>query len=118
MVQIYVSTENAELEVRERFYNQLQGTHDSLPSHDLKIMKGDWNAKVRPYQIEFTVVVAPHGSTNNTDNNGERMIGLCNENNLRIGNCFFKHRYITKWTWRSPDESTFNEIDYIRINKG
>ena len=40
---------------------------------------------------------------------------LC-QHGLKIGNTFFQHKDIHKKTWLSPDNNTWNEIDYICIN--
>ena len=34
-------------------------------------------------------------------------------NNLKLTNTFFKKRDKKRWTWRSPNDRTRNEIDYI-----
>ena len=49
-------------------------------------------------------------------NNGERVINLCEENNLIIDCTLFTHRNIHKLTWTSPDRRTQSQIDHIIIN--
>lgn len=44
---------------------------------------------------------------------GEDLIGFVYENKLSIINTFFKKPDNQRWTWRSPDGHTKNEIDYI-----
>jgi len=44
---VYTSpTEVAEIEEKERFYNQLQDVLDEIPNFDIKLMIGDFNAKL------------------------------------------------------------------------
>ncbi len=38
------------------------------------------------------------------------------ENNLKIANTFFQKRKGRKWTWKSPDQRTINEIDHLLTN--
>ena len=47
--------------------------------------------------------------------NGEKLIDLCNIHNLRITNTFFKHKPIHQTTWQSP--SAFKNIIDSRTNK-
>ncbi|XP_072016606.1 craniofacial development protein 2-like [Amphiura filiformis] len=44
---------------------------------------------------------------------GDRLIEFSISNKLKIMNTFFKKPASRKWTWRSPDGSTKNEIDFI-----
>ena len=46
VVQVYAPTNDAEEEVKDEFYNRLQGVLDKLPSKDVNIVMGDANAKV------------------------------------------------------------------------
>ena len=48
--------------------------------------------------------------------NGERVINLCEVNNLIIGGTLFTHRNVHKLTWTSPDGQTQSQIDHIIIN--
>ena len=45
-VQVYAPTNDAEPEVKDEFYEQLQAVIERAPSHDMLVMMGDWNAKV------------------------------------------------------------------------
>ena len=56
-----------------------------------------------------------HGIGEITDN-GERLVGICEENNLIIGGTLFQHKNIHKLTWTSPDGQSQNQIDHIVIN--
>lgn len=38
-------------------------------------------------------------------------------NNFKITNTFYKKKQNRRWTWRSPDFETFNEIDYVLVDK-
>ena len=117
VVQVYAPIEDAEEEDKNEFYDALQGVFDELPKHDLKILAGDFNAQICGNREGFESVVGPFGMATNTSDNGDRMLGFCNLNNMCISNTFFKHKRIHKYTWRSPDTKTNNEIDYICINK-
>ena len=46
VIQIYAPTENSSDEEKDTFYDQLQSVYDKTPKHDVKIIMGDFNAKV------------------------------------------------------------------------
>ncbi|XP_078619529.1 uncharacterized protein LOC144886675 [Branchiostoma floridae x Branchiostoma japonicum] len=117
IVQVYAPTDDAEESDMDQFYGLLQDTFDNTPSHDVKILMGDFNAQVDSSRQGFENVMGPFGSAHKTSDNGERLLFFCNTNSLSIGNTFFQHKRIHKKTWRSPDGTTNNEIDYICINQ-
>ena len=53
---------------------------------------------------------------NHINDNGERLVEMCYNNNLVIGNTIYPHKDIHKLTWKTPDGRTTNQIDYIIIN--
>ena len=46
LISAHAPTEEKSEEVKEIFYNQLENIFDSIPRHDMKIVLGDFNAKV------------------------------------------------------------------------
>ena len=46
VVQVYASTNEADEETKDSFYDFLQRVTDEIPSHDMILMLGDWNAKI------------------------------------------------------------------------
>jgi hypothetical protein len=72
------------------------------------------NAKVGSENTGRGHVMGKHG-TGTTNDNGEKLVEFCEENNLVIGGTLFQHKYIHKTTWTSPDETTKNQIHVDRI---
>jgi hypothetical protein len=50
------------------------------------------------------------------NNSGWRMIDFAITKNMAISSTLFKHKRIHKETWRSPDETTSNQIDHVMID--
>ncbi|KAI8491212.1 hypothetical protein Bbelb_308450 [Branchiostoma belcheri] len=117
IVQVYAPTEDADEVDKDDFYEQLQDTFDNIPSHNVKILMGDFNAQIDSNRQGFDGVVGPFGTAQKTSDNGERLLLFCNINSLNIGNTYFQHKVIHKKTWRSPNGTTQNEIDYVCINQ-
>ena len=50
------------------------------------------------------------------NDNGEKFVNFCLNNNCVIGGTIFQHKEIHKLTWKSPDGRTVNQIDHVVIN--
>ncbi|KAK0134904.1 Craniofacial development protein 2 [Merluccius polli] len=116
IVQVYAPTDVASEEDKDAFYNQLQTVLEEIPSYDIKMLIGDFNAKLDDDRRGLNTTVGPHGSASSTNDNGERLLMLTSTNGFSIGNTFFGHKRIHKMTWVSPGGGTRNELDYICIN--
>ena len=74
----------------------------------------DFNAKVGSVKVEDTV--GPHGIGSRNDR-GDRLVEWCFEHDLAVMNTWFRHHKRLLWTWKSPGDSSRNQIDFIIINK-
>src|SRR5436190_10846409 len=78
---------------------------------------GDLNGRVGNTNESIEWCLRKHGeSTRN--NNGERIIEFCLENELKIGNTHFKKKEIQKITRQVISRNEKSIIDYFLINKG
>ena len=82
---------------------------NTVPKHDIKLIIGDFNAKVGLDNTGFEDVMGKHGVGVRNDN-GSRLVDFCDYNNLVITGTCFPHKEIHKLTWRSPDGKTHNHI--------
>ena len=115
VVQCYAPTEDANDDVKQAFYDQLNNTLAEVPKHDLKPLMGDFNAIVGSDNEDLEHVIGKHG-VGVMNNNGELLVELCGLNELRIGGTLFPHKDTHKATWVSPDSRTQNQIDHICIS--
>lgn len=117
IIQCYAPTEAAEEREKDQFYEQLQATLLKSHKNDIKIILGDFNAKVGNNNSNNTQVMGKEGLRSTCNNNGSRLIDFCATNQLFIGGTKFPHKDIHKYTWQSPDGVTRNQIDHILISK-
>jgi len=112
IIQVYAPTSDHDDTQIEQFYEDLDNTLKQLKSSDIKIVMGDFNAKVG--QERISNVVGPYG-IGVMNERGERLVEWCTENNFTVMNTWFDNHPRRKWTWKSPDGRTRNQIDFILI---
>ena len=115
IIQCYAPTSLASEEEFEAFYSALQETLDSVPNRDIKIIMGDMNAEVGEFQ-ENRLSCGKLGLGCQNER-GEKLIDFCDAKNLSIANTMFQHHPRYLYTWKSPDQKTRNQIDYIMISR-
>ena len=91
----YAPTEGADEEENDVFYDQLQSAIDDTPSHDVLLVIGDLNARTGSVNTDRERVLGKEGF-GTINNNGERLLQICQENNLAIGGGLFQHKDIHK----------------------
>ena len=60
--------------------------------------------------------VGPHGLGTRNER-GDALVEWCEEKELIVSNTWFKQHKRRLFTWKSPDEQTRNQIDYILVNQ-
>ncbi|KAK3771587.1 hypothetical protein RRG08_041516 [Elysia crispata] len=112
IVQEYAPTSTAEEEEVEQFYEHLDKAMKCLKSQDIKIVMGDFNAKVGSERVEN--IVGPWGIGEENERGG-RLIEWCKENGFMISNTWYQNHPRRQWTWMSPGDRTRNKIDFILV---
>ncbi|CAH2084466.1 unnamed protein product [Euphydryas editha] len=113
IIQVYAPTEESDEVEIESFYETLHRAHAN--SSKYTIVMGDFNAKVGQKDTEENKLLGRFGFGKRSSR-GQLLIQYAQEYNLSIMNTFFKKKPSRKWTWKSPDQTTMNEIDYILTN--
>ncbi len=116
LIQVYAPTQQADREEIETFYERLQNIlHEEREYYN--IIMGDFNAKLGENYGQIGInCIGKFCSGNSTNSNGEQMLGFVENNGLKIANTFYKKKASRKWTCRSPDGRTENEIDCFAVN--
>ena len=111
IIQVYASTEEADEDENDSIYELLQDSIDQIPNQDIKLLMGDLNAQIDQNRQGLEHVIAPHGSAEQTNDNGERLLLFCSANSPCIGNSYFDHKGIHKKTVKA------RLVNYICIGK-
>ena len=104
-------------EERAAFWNELEDCVDSLSRRNYVVVLGDLNARVGVGEIEG--VLGRYGVPG-VNESGERLIDMCIEKELAIGNSFFRKKRINKYTWMKVANGRVVEralMDYVLITK-
>ena len=72
IIQCYAPTNDAEDDVKECFYEQLQHVWDNIPKRDIKIVMGDMNAKIGKENKDREKTLGEHG-LGEINENGEKL---------------------------------------------
>ena len=81
---VYAPTECAPSAAKEDFYTSLADHLDQVKRHNIHLILGDFNARVGvDSHVAHPVIVGRHCFHDSTNDNGERLVNLCQEHNLR-----------------------------------
>ena len=97
---------------KDSFYEELEQIFDHFPRYHMKILLGDFNAKVGRENI-FKPTIGNGSLHHDSNDNGVRIVNFGTSKNLVVKSMMFPHRNIHKCTWTSPDGQTHNQIDHI-----
>ncbi|XP_070138628.1 uncharacterized protein [Drosophila bipectinata] len=111
----HAPTEEKDDATKDAFYAELDRAYGRCPSHDIKILLGDFNAKVGREDI-FGATVGRFSLRETTSSNGLRLIGFAAAHNMVVRSTGFRHLDIHKASWLSPDRLTRNQIDHVVID--
>ena len=116
IIQVYAPMNEANIEDKDNFYEQLQTVVDSVHKHDILLVMGDLNAKVGEDNEGYDNIIGSHGVGERNDN-GERLVDFCGLNDLVVTGTIFPHKLIHKHIWTSPGGKTKNQIDHVLVNR-
>ena len=114
IVQVYAPTTSHSVEETDNLYNTIDKILEKQTHYT--IVMGDFNAKVggQTNTSERATGCFGHGQRNER---GDTLVEWATSKNFKITNTQFQKKAGRRWTWRSPDGHTRNEIDYIMTDK-
>ncbi|XP_072041209.1 craniofacial development protein 2-like [Amphiura filiformis] len=113
---IYAPTESATSGEKDSFYNLLEDHLEKVKRHNIHLVIGDFNARIgQDSHVSHPAVVGPHCFYDTTNDNGERLVNLCQEFKLRPSQSRFPQPKSRIWTWMHPTGSK-HQLDHILVN--
>jgi hypothetical protein len=103
------------LNVHAPIDEKLEQVFDRFPKYHMKILSGDFYAKVGRENI-FKLTNGNESLHQGSNDNVVRTVNLATSQNLVKGT-MFPRRTIHKYTYTSPDGKTHNQIDHILIDR-
>jgi hypothetical protein len=113
---VHASTEDKCDDTNDSFYEEPEGVFNQVPKYHMKILFGDFNAKVEREDI-FKLTVGNGCFHEASNDNGVRVVNFATSKNLVVKSTMFPHRKIHKYTWTSPDGKMHNQIDHVRLGR-
>ncbi|XP_068240275.1 craniofacial development protein 2-like [Palaemon carinicauda] len=110
----YAPTNYSPVERNNEYYKQLQGIIDDLPDRDMKIVIGDFNAKVGRNNQGIENVMGGEGFGEVSNENVAYFISVSSVIILVIGGTLFQQKIIHTHTWTSQCGNYKNQIDHKR----
>ncbi|PNF34951.1 hypothetical protein B7P43_G18172, partial [Cryptotermes secundus] len=96
--------------------DKLEHVFDKFPKYPMKILLGDFNAKVGREDI-FKPTIGNESLHDISNDNGVRVVNFATLKNRSVKSKMFPHRNIHKFSWRSPDGKIHSQIDHILIDR-
>ncbi|XP_008183016.1 craniofacial development protein 2-like [Acyrthosiphon pisum] len=112
----YGPTEDGQDEKKEEFMEELDRAYDDIPRHCIKVLLGDFNAKIGR-EGTYKPTIGSESLHHINNDNGTRLINMAIAKDLIISSTYFPRKDIHKQTWISPDGHTKNQINYVLIDK-
>jgi len=112
VLNMHAASEEKSENSKDSFLEELQQAFDHFHKYHMKILLGDFNAKVKRENI-FSLAIGNECLHQDSNDNGVRIIKFATSKNLVFKNMMFPHLNIHKYNWTSPDGKTHNQIDHI-----
>lgn len=114
VIHCYAPTSSADDESIEQLYEDITSAKNMEKTY-YTIITGDFNAKIGKRHPQDTEYVGNFGLGTRNER-GETLTNYLNTEKLFCLNTFFKKQNQRRWTWKSADGRTKNEIDFILSN--
>jgi hypothetical protein len=102
MQYMHLQKKKKQEDIKDQFYERLERIHDGIPRNDIKIILGDFNAKIGK-KVMYRPAIGTHSRHETSNENRQRVVYFTLGKNMCISSTYFPHKNIHKETWVSPD---------------
>ena len=114
IIQVYFPTTDANDDEVISMYKKVQDLVDGCAKKERLLVIGDFNAKIGENTCRQSCGKFGLGETNER---GLRLLDWLEDNRMIAVNTCFRHSFKQKYTWSSPGDKYYNQIDFIAIRK-
>uniref|UniRef100_A0A336MDX5 CSON000276 protein n=1 Tax=Culicoides sonorensis TaxID=179676 RepID=A0A336MDX5_CULSO len=111
-VQCYAPTNQADLSLKEGFYEQLTSVFENVHKKDILLLLGDFNAQIGTDNANLECVMGKHALGEMTEN-GELFTEFCGVNEMVIGGSLFPHKRNHKVSWSEQDNNLSKDVSLV-----
>ncbi|XP_005095538.1 craniofacial development protein 2-like [Aplysia californica] len=115
-ISAYAPTRTTENEKKDQFFEEHQDAINNVPKADQLFLTGDFNARVGTENKVLPTSLGPFG-LGKINENGQRLLEFCTNNNLCISNTFYSGNDRHKVSWCRPRLGHWQQIDFIIVRK-
>jgi hypothetical protein len=112
---VYSSIEDKDDDIKDSFHKELEQVFDQFPRYYMKILLGDFNAKVGKEDI-FKLIIDNESLYEASNGNGVRVVNFVTLKNLIAKSTTLLRYDVHKHTWTSPDGITCKQIGHVLID--
>jgi exonuclease III len=116
VLNVHSPTEDKTDGVKNRFYGELERVFDKFPKYHMKILLGDFNAKICREDVSKPTIWNENLHEISNDN-VIRVVNFATSKDLTVKSTMFPHRRIHKYTWTSADGKTHNQLGHILVDR-
>jgi hypothetical protein len=102
--------------MKDGFYKELDRVFFKFPKQLMKILLGDFKAKVGRKDI-FKTTIGNESLHKISNDNGVRVVNFAMSKNLAVKSTMFPHSNNHKFSWTSTVGRIYNQIDRILIDR-
>ena len=117
IVQVYAPTQDYSEEDIEAFYEDISKVIQDNRQSKYNIIMGDFNAKIGTKKPDEMFPCMGQFGIGSKNERGNRLIEFALQENLIIANTLFKKPQFRYWTWKSPNGSITNQIDFVLVSQ-
>ncbi|XP_044757727.1 craniofacial development protein 2-like [Coccinella septempunctata] len=114
IIEVYGVNDDSLVSTKDKFFEDLKNEIMKVGKSREIIILGDLNSRVG--KNRNSQIVGPYGEDTRNDN-GNRLITLCEQNDVKIMNGYYQHRDIHKYTWIQPTRNLKSIIDYTIVRR-